>query len=82
MEPEQVDPKMPRKIRELIRDLKDAGWYQVHGSRHAKFEHAKVKGSVILNRDEGDDAQHYEEKQVHKAIKAAQEAEEEHGREV
>jgi hypothetical protein len=73
---------MPRKIRELIRDLKDAGWYQVPGSRHAKFKHAKAKGSVILNRDEGDDAHHYEEQQVRKAIKAAQQEKEEHGREV
>ncbi len=73
---------MPRKIRELVRDLKDAGWYQVPGSKHAKFNHAKAKGSVILNRDEGDDARHYEEKQVRQAIKAARQEKEEHGREV
>jgi predicted RNA binding protein YcfA (HicA-like mRNA interferase family) len=72
---------MPRKIRELIRDLKEAGWYPVRGSKHAKFKHAKAKGSVILNRDEGDDARHYEEKEVRKAIKAAQQEEEKHGRE-
>jgi predicted RNA binding protein YcfA (HicA-like mRNA interferase family) len=70
---------MPRKIRELVRDLKDAGWYQVPGSRHAKFKHAKAKGSVILNRDEGDDAHHYEESQVRKAIEAAQQEKEENG---
>jgi hypothetical protein len=73
---------MPRKIRELYRDLKDAGWYQVPGSKHAKFKHAKAKGSVILNPDEGDDAHHYEEKQVSKAIKAAQREKEKHEREV
>jgi hypothetical protein len=72
---------MPRKIRELIRDLKDAGWHPVPGSRHGKFKHARVRGSVILNRNEGDDAHHYEEKQVRKAIKAAQQEKEEHGRE-
>jgi hypothetical protein len=43
----------------------------VRGSRHAKFKHAKAKGSVIINRDEGDDARPYEEKQVRKAVEAA-----------
>lgn len=51
----------------------------MRGSRHAKFKHAKARGSVVINRDEGDDARPYEEKQVRKAVEAAKKAKEAHG---
>ena len=64
---------MPRKIRQLIADLKQAGFVQVPGGKgsHRKFQHEKLSGSVILSGHDGDDAQHYQEKQVRNAIRDA-----------
>ena len=39
--------------------------------RTGKFRHAKVAGSVILSGKDGDDAKHYQEKQVRNAIREA-----------
>ena len=62
---------MPRKIRQLIKDLQAAGWYQVPGGKgsHRKFKHDTFPGAVILPRQENDDAAHYLEKQVRNAVK-------------
>lgn len=62
---------MPRKIRQLIADLREAGFVQVPGGKgsHRKFQHSKLAGSVILSGHDGDDAQHYQEKQVRNAIR-------------
>ena len=48
---------MPRKIRQLIKDLQDAGYVRAsqEGS-HRKFKHAKKPGSVILSGASGEDA--------------------------
>ena len=64
---------MPRKIRQLIADLEQAGFILVPGGKgsHHKFRHEKFPGSVILSGKEGDDAQHYQEKQVSNAIREA-----------
>ena len=64
---------MPRKIRQLIADLEQAGFVIVSGGKgsHYKFKHPKFPGSVILSGKEGDDAQHYQEKQVSNAIREA-----------
>ena len=62
---------MPRKIRQLIVDLESAGFTQVPGGKgsHRKFRHPKVPGAVILSGHDGDDARHYQEKQVRNAVR-------------
>jgi predicted RNA binding protein YcfA (HicA-like mRNA interferase family) len=62
---------MPRKVRQLIADLEAAGFVQKLGGKgsHRKFRHARFAGAVILSGKDGDDAQHYQEKQVRNAIR-------------
>ena len=62
---------MPRKIRQVIADLETAGFVQVPGGKgsHRKFRHPKFAGAVILSGRDGDDAHHYQEKQVRHAIR-------------
>jgi predicted RNA binding protein YcfA (HicA-like mRNA interferase family) len=62
---------MPRKIRQLIADLETAGFAKTPGGKgsHRKFRHARLAGAVILSGHEGDDAHHYQEKQVRNAIR-------------
>lgn len=38
---------------------------------HRKYRHPKVPGSLILSGHDGDDARHYQEKQVRNAIREA-----------
>jgi len=62
---------MPRKLRDLIRELKDAGFYEIKGGgkgSHRKFVHLKYGGAITLSGHEGDDAKVYQEKQVRTAI--------------
>ena len=66
---------MPRKLRELIRDLLDAGFYEIPGGgkgSHRKFSHARYPGAVTLSGGAGDDAKYYQEKQVRQAIERVQ----------
>jgi predicted RNA binding protein YcfA (HicA-like mRNA interferase family) len=66
---------MPRKIRELIRDLRTAGFYQIPGGgkgAHRKFAHARYPGAVTLSGQTGDDAKPYQERQVKEAIEKVQ----------
>ena len=61
---------MPRKVRELIRDLERAGFYQVpakHG--HKNFRHTRRPGRVTVPGKPGDHVKHYLEKQVREAIR-------------
>ena len=63
--------KMPRKIRELIHDLSEAGFYEIPGGgkgAHRTFTHASYPGAVTLSGQTGDDAKAYQEKQVRQAI--------------
>ncbi len=62
---------MPRKIRQLITDLEQAGFLPAQGGKgsHRKFRHPRFAGAVILSGKEGDDAHHYQEKQVRHAIR-------------
>jgi predicted RNA binding protein YcfA (HicA-like mRNA interferase family) len=64
---------MPRKIRQLVSDLAKADFVPVPGGKgsHRKFCHARLSGSVILSGADGDDAHHYQEKQVRNAIREA-----------
>jgi predicted RNA binding protein YcfA (HicA-like mRNA interferase family) len=69
---------MPRKIKDLIRDLKQAGFYEIAGGgkgSHRKFGHQSYAGAVTLSGKPGDDAKPYQEKQVKQAIEEAHEAE-------
>ncbi|NJM55787.1 MAG: type II toxin-antitoxin system HicA family toxin [Verrucomicrobiae bacterium] len=61
---------MPRKIRQLVGELERAGFYQVPGGKgsHRKFRHAKYRGSLLLSGQSGDDARHYQERQIRDAI--------------
>ena len=60
---------MPRKIRELIRDLEAAGFVNRGGKGdHRNFVHPKVTKPVTISGKPGDDAKHYQEKAVQAAI--------------
>ena len=60
---------MPRKIRQLISDLKLAGFTldRQKGS-HRQFRHKDWPGVVTISGGEGDDVQRYQERQVAQAI--------------
>jgi predicted RNA binding protein YcfA (HicA-like mRNA interferase family) len=62
---------MPRKIRQLVAELESAGFARVPGGKgsHRKFRHARFPGSVILSGGDGEDARHYQEKQIRNAIR-------------
>jgi predicted RNA binding protein YcfA (HicA-like mRNA interferase family) len=61
---------VPRKIRQLVTDLETAGFVVVGGGKgsHRKFRHPRFRGAVILSGHDGEDARHYQEKQVRNAI--------------
>ncbi len=61
---------MPKKIRELIKYLKKAGFYEISGGgkgAHRKYVHAKYSGAVTISGKSGDDAKPYQERQVEQA---------------
>ena len=64
---------MPRKVRDLIRDLERAG-FLARGGRgsHRNFVHPKVAKPVTLSGHEGDDALHYQERAVRQAIEESE----------
>lgn len=61
---------MPRKIRQLLQDLKSAGFEEIQGGKgsHRKLVHTRFRGAVTLSGKLGDDAKPYQEKQVRRAI--------------
>ena len=61
---------MPRKIRELITELKSSGFVLKEGGKgsHIKFFHPNFPGAVTLSGRDGSDAKHYQERQVKVAI--------------
>jgi len=65
---------VPRKIRQLVGDLERAGFRRIHGGKgsHRKFVHAKYPGFVLMSGHDGDDAQHYQEKQLRQALRTIQ----------
>ena len=66
---------MPRRIRELVKDLQGAGFDLVAGAgkgSHRKFVHREFPGAVTLSGKSGDDAKSYQEKQVKRAIEEVQ----------
>jgi predicted RNA binding protein YcfA (HicA-like mRNA interferase family) len=61
---------MPRKIRELIRELENAGFVNRGGKgSHRNFVHSKVSKSVTVSGNPRDDAKRYQERAVRAAIK-------------
>ena len=62
---------MPRKLRELIAELKKAGFVDRSGKgSHRNFKHASgVK--ITLSGRPGDDAKPYQEREVHRALEEA-----------
>jgi predicted RNA binding protein YcfA (HicA-like mRNA interferase family) len=61
---------MPKKIRELIQDLQQAGFYEIPCGKgsHRKFIHINYAGAVTLSGKLGDDAKSYQEIQIKQAI--------------
>lgn len=59
---------MPRKIRELIRDLERAGFIDRGGKgNHRNYEHPRGM-RVVVSGNSGDDAKHYQEQEVSRNI--------------
>jgi predicted RNA binding protein YcfA (HicA-like mRNA interferase family) len=53
----------------------NAGFYEIQGGgkgSHRKFTHVRYPGAVTLSGASGDDAKHYQEKQVRQAIERVQ----------
>ena len=67
---------MPRKIRELITDLRKAGFAldRQKGS-HRQFKHPSFPGIITLSGGEEDDAKTYQERQTTNAIADSKSAE-------
>jgi predicted RNA binding protein YcfA (HicA-like mRNA interferase family) len=67
---------MPRKIRELIANLRNAGFSldRQKGS-HRQFKHPSFQGIITVSGAESDDAKPYQERQVTKAIADSKSAE-------
>jgi predicted RNA binding protein YcfA (HicA-like mRNA interferase family) len=60
---------MPRKIRELVRDLESCGFVNRGGKgSHRNYVHPSVTKPITLSGKLGDDAKHYQEKAVKAAI--------------
>jgi predicted RNA binding protein YcfA (HicA-like mRNA interferase family) len=60
---------MPRKIRELIRDLKQAGFVNRGGKgNHRNFKHP-CGGKITISGNTGHDARQYQERAVENAIR-------------
>jgi predicted RNA binding protein YcfA (HicA-like mRNA interferase family) len=60
---------MPRKVRELIADLKSAGFTDRGGKgSHRNFVHPRVERPVTIAGRPGDDTKQYQEGAVRRAI--------------
>ena len=60
---------MPPKVRELIAELERAGFANRGGKgSHRNFVHPKVAKPVTVSGAAGDDAKHYQERAVRRAI--------------
>jgi predicted RNA binding protein YcfA (HicA-like mRNA interferase family) len=66
---------VPRKVRELVRDLLDADFSEIPGGKgsHRKFTHDRYPGAVTVSGHAGDDAKPYQERHVRQAIEEVQE---------
>jgi predicted RNA binding protein YcfA (HicA-like mRNA interferase family) len=65
---------MPRKVRQLIADLEQAGFVNRGGKgSHRNFTHPKGV-RVTVSGGAGDDAKHYQERDVKRALAAVKES--------
>jgi predicted RNA binding protein YcfA (HicA-like mRNA interferase family) len=57
-----------------VADLERAGSTRIHGGKgsHRKFVHPKFPGFVLISGQDGDDAHHYQEKQVRNGLRQIQ----------
>lgn len=63
---------MPKKVRELMRMLEQAGFVNRGGrGSHRNFVHPNVEKPVVISGQPGDDARRYQEKDVKAAIEAS-----------
>jgi predicted RNA binding protein YcfA (HicA-like mRNA interferase family) len=62
---------VPRKIRELIADLERAG-FENRGGRgsHRNFRHVASNVKITISGKPGDDAKHYQERDLKSALEA------------
>lgn len=63
---------MPRKVRELIRDLERAG-FELQSVRGSHRKYVRHGSRVVLSGGDGDDAKKYQEKDVREAIQGEEE---------
>jgi predicted RNA binding protein YcfA (HicA-like mRNA interferase family) len=61
---------MPRKIRQLLADLRRAGFREVTGGKgsHRKWRHPITNVTAVVSGADGDDAKPYQEREVRSAI--------------
>lgn len=60
---------MPPKVRELIAELERAGFVNRSGKgSHRNFVHPKVAKPITVSGAEGEDAKHYQQRAVRRAI--------------
>jgi len=60
---------MPPKVRELVRQLEQAGFTDRGGKgSHRNFLHPKVDRPITISGSAGDDAKHYQVRAVNTAI--------------
>lgn len=66
--------RVPRKIRDLLADLRKAGFTPVPGGQgsHRKFSHPAVRVPAIIPGGDGDDAKAYLERQIAGKIKESE----------
>lgn len=63
---------MPRKVRDLMKDLQQAGFVNRGGrGSHRNFVHPNVRKPVTISGLPGDDVLHYQERAVRIAIEEA-----------
>jgi predicted RNA binding protein YcfA (HicA-like mRNA interferase family) len=63
---------MPRKVRQLMADLEKAGFVNRGGKgSHRNYIHP-TGARVTLSGSEGDDAKHYQERQVRRQLEESQ----------
>jgi len=69
----RTEGKMPRKIRELISDLENAGFENRGGKgSHRNYTHPSVGGVITISGKLGDDAKKYQERIVRHALEESQ----------
>lgn len=68
----RIKNNMPKKIKDLIKDLEMAGFIDRGGKgSHRNFVHPKVVKPITISGKLNDDSQFYQEKAVRQAIEAS-----------